>query len=278
MQAQILFVVWRESVEALLVVGILAAWLAVNPAAAAGRRYLWGGVVGGLVAAGLLAAALMRFGEQLSGDAQDWFQIILMLAAGSLIVQMVLWMRAHGRRLKQDLHTGLSDASRQGRWWGIFILALVAVAREGSETVVFLYGILSGGVDAAGGLAAVVRAIAIGFALALATYGLLQLGRRWLSWRLFFRVTEIMLLLLACSMFTGAAERLIGLGILPFGEPLWDIAWLVDDSGRWGGLLAGLTGYRAAPGAVTVAVWALYWGFIFSIGSWQSRQRKQQAA
>ena len=117
-------------------------------------------------------------------------------------------------------------------------------------------------------------AILGGFALALATYGLLQLGRRWLSWRLFFRVTEVLLLLLACQMFTSGAEKLIGLGVLPFTDPLWDTSWLVNDMSRWGGLIAGLTGYRAMPGAVTVAVWVVYWGAIYAISSWQSRQTR----
>lgn len=275
MLTQILFIVWRESVEALLVIGILAAWMAANEAAAAGRKYLWGGVLAGLAAAFALAAALMVFASALSGEAQDWFQAALVLVAGVLIVQMVFWMHAHGRTLKGELHGGLSEATRQRHWWGIFALALIAVGREGSETVVFLYGILSAGADAMGGLVPVTGAILGGFALALATYGLLQLGRRWLSWRLFFRITEVLLLLLACQMFTSGAEKLIGLGVLPFTDPLWDTSWLLNDMGRWGGLVAGLTGYRAMPGEVTVAVWVLYWGGVLGLGSWQSRQAQR---
>lgn len=274
MLTQILFIVWRESVEALLVVGILAAWMAANETAAAGRKYLWGGVLAGLALAAVLAGALMVFANALSGEAQDWFQTALVLIAGVLIVQMVSWMHAHGRTLKGELHDGLSQATRQRHWWGIFALALIAVGREGSETVVFLYGILSAGADAVGGLLPVIGAILGGFALALATYGLLQLGRRWLSWRLFFRVTEVLLLLLACQMFTSGAEKLIGLGVLPFTDPLWDTSWLINDMSRWGGLIAGLTGYRAMPGAVTVAVWVVYWGAIYAISSWQSRQTR----
>ncbi|MBS0564862.1 MAG: FTR1 family protein, partial [Proteobacteria bacterium] len=178
----------------------------------------------------------------------------------------------------RDLEGGLAEAARRQHWWGVFTLALVAVAREGSETVIFLYGVLSSGTEAAGGLWPVMGAIALGFVMALLTYLLLQLGRRWLSWRLFFRVTETLLLLLACQMFTSGAEKLIDLGILPFTNPLWDTGWLIDDMSRWGGLVAGLTGYRAMPGEVTVAVWVLYWCAIFGIGSWQGRRVRRQAA
>ena len=38
MSGQIIFVIWRESIEALLVIGILAAWMAANEAAAARGR------------------------------------------------------------------------------------------------------------------------------------------------------------------------------------------------------------------------------------------------
>lgn len=268
---QIVFIVWRESVEALLVIGILAAWLAANHDAAGGRKYLWGGVLAGIAAAFGLAAVLMVFADELSGQMQGWFQTALVLIAGVLIVQMVFWMQAHGRTLKRDLQGGLAMAAERRNWWGVFALALIAVAREGSETVVFLYGILSAGTAAAGGFLATLGAILGGFALALATYGLLQLGRRWLSWRLFFRVTEVLLLLLACQMFTSGAEKLIDLGVLPFTDPLWDTSAILDDSGRWGGLVAGLTGYRAVPGAVTVAVWLVYWGVVLGIRLRQSR-------
>lgn len=276
MLTQIVFVVWRESVEALLVIGILAAWIGANDASA-GRRYLWGGVVSGIAFAFALALALVAFAERLSGAAQDWFQTVLVLVAGVLIVQMVFWMQSHGRTLKRTLQNSLSDAVRRRHWWGVFTLAMIAVMREGSETVVFLYGVLSANAGGSGGFAPVSGAIALGFALALATYGLLQVGRRWLSWRLFFSITEILLLLLACQMFTSGADKLIGLGVLPFGAPLWDTSWLLDDMSRWGGLVAGLTGYRAQPVPVTVAVWLLYWAGI-GLVLWESRRSKERPA
>lgn len=56
-----LFIVWRESVEGILVVGILYAWLKAHPEGARGMRYLWGGVTAGLGLAGLLALAMMGY-------------------------------------------------------------------------------------------------------------------------------------------------------------------------------------------------------------------------
>ena len=52
----------------------------------------------------------------------------MVLVAAALIVQMVVWMRRHGRTLKKDITSGLSTASQNEHWWGVFTLALIAVA------------------------------------------------------------------------------------------------------------------------------------------------------
>ncbi len=153
----------------------------------------------------LLGTALILFGDRLDDNSQQIFQTVLMLLAAGLIVQMVLWMRRHGRTLKRDLETALQGAADKGNWWGVFTLAAIAVAREGCETVVFLAGTLSAARN--GGFAPVVFSAAGGLALAVATYGLLQLGGKILSWRTFFRVTEILLLLLAGALLLTAADQ-----------------------------------------------------------------------
>ncbi|MGO9390007.1 FTR1 family iron permease [Rhodoblastus sp.] len=257
----VVFIVWRESIEALLVIGILQAWLGQqgSDAASRGRVYLWAGVATGLVAAALLGAAMIFFGDQLDDDRQQMFQTLLMVLAAGLIVQMVLWMRRHGRTLKRDLETALQRAADNANWWGVFTLAAVAVAREGCETVVFLAGTLSAARN--GALAATSLAAAAGFGLAVATYGLLQVGSKILSWRLFFRVTEILLLLLAGALLLTAADNLVALGLLPrLSGRLWDASGLLSDGGALGGLLSSLTGWRARPDLTEIFVFLAYWG------------------
>lgn len=115
---QITFVIWRESMEVLLVVGILHAWLvhhAGAKAAATGRRYLWGGVAAGMAAAGLLAVIILSFASLLEGDREDYFQTAMAGFAALLIVQMVLWMHRQGRGLKQDLERGAERALTGGQ-------------------------------------------------------------------------------------------------------------------------------------------------------------------
>lgn len=273
-------IIWRESVEALLVIGILHAWL-VHEAGTTGRSrgtlYLWGGVAAGLAAAVALGAVLV-FAEDLFGvDGQDYFQAGMVLVAAALIVQMVVWMRHHGRTLKTEITSGLTTASQNEHWWGVFTLALIAVAREGSETAVFLYGSLAGASGAS--LWGLLFIAALGFAAALATYGLLQWGSRMVSWRQFFAVTEIMLLLLAFSLLLAGVDRLSGLGVLPFpSTPLWDTSALLSDTSPMGSLAASLAGYRARPDAGQLVVALLYWTTVAFLLCAAKNQQQPKAA
>ena len=264
MSGQIIFVIWRESIEALLVIGILSSWLrreaATGAIGARAGRYLWGGIGAGLGVALLFAAMVLGFAEIMSPVLREDMMTAMIFLATGLIVQMVLWMRLHARTLKRDLEWGLSDAARSGHWWTIFVLAAIAVAREGSETVVFLYGMLAGAAGTS--ILGVLGAIAAGFVIAFATYVLMQFGSRLLPWGRFFRISEVMLLLLGCALFTTGLEKLVGAGILPFHAPLWDMAGILDDSGPVGGVIASLTGYRAAPDWVTLSGWVGYWVFV----------------
>ncbi|KAF0812312.1 Ferrous iron permease EfeU [Andreprevotia sp. IGB-42] len=256
---QVLFIVWRESVEALLVVGILYAWLKANPVSGQrGLRYLWGGVAAGLVLSGFLALLILGVSTLLSDDGQQYFQAGMALVAAALVVQMVYWMRRHGRTLKRELESGLAQNVQRNNWWGLLILVMIAVAREGSETVVFLYGTLA--TAEAGQLWQYAAAGALGLLAAFVTFWLLQLGGKLITWRLFFRVTEILLLLLAGSLLVSGLEKLVSVGLLPgVIDPLWDSSALLEDSHGVGKLLADFAGYRALPALSVLLAWLLFW-------------------
>ncbi|WP_322106654.1 FTR1 family iron permease [Paraburkholderia sp. J41] len=256
---QVMFIVWRESVEALLVVGILYAWLKNGDAdARRGLPYLWGGVALGILSAVALGAALVGFTEVLSGDAQDYFQTGMVLVACVLIVQMVLWMKRHGRTLKREMEESLEASTRDSNWWGVLVLVALAIAREGSETVIFLYGLGFGQSGHIG--ASQYLAVLIGLALAFFTFYLLQLGGKVFSWRHFFRVTEIMLLFLGAGLFQTGVDKLIDKEILPtIVDQVWNSSMILDDSSTFGSLVATLTGYRAHPALMNLIAYAVYW-------------------
>jgi high-affinity iron transporter len=251
-----LFIIWRESAEALLVVGLVYAWLKRQPDAKTGMRYLWGGVAAGVGLALLLALLMMGIATFLSGDALEYFQIGAMLVAAALIVQMVLWMRRHGRTLKRDLEARMRSKADAANWWGMLVVVALAIGRETSETVVFLYGV--GFTQMSGGKFAFV--LAAGLALAWFTFWILQQGGKYVSWRVFFRVSETLLLLLAGALCVSGVEKLIALGVLPpLVDQLWDSTALLDDSTRFGAVVAAFTGYRAQPALLPLLCLAGYW-------------------
>ena len=273
---QSMFIVWRESVEALLVIGILQAWVSQQLQGDRLAKYLWAGVVLGLMLSGLLAVLILFAGEAMSGSASEWFQAALALVASLLIVQMVGWMHRHGRTLKHDLQRHAdSHLARQGGA-GLLLLAMLAVSREGSETVVFLYGAgaqLRGpqlGLFAIGG--------AMGLVMSALTIALLHSSRRFISWQRFFAISEAVLLVLGAALMVSGTERIGGQLLaldLPevmyslVGDALWDSSALLSDSHGLGGFLAGFAGYRATPSGMTLLVLAGYW---LTVGGWL-RQR-----
>jgi high-affinity iron transporter len=100
----------------------------------------------------------------------------------------------------------------------------------------------------------------LGFGLAALTAWALGRGLRFLDYRRFFALSGWMLLCFAVALLVSAVDRLIGAGLLPaLVDPLWDSAWLLDDSHRLGSLLSALVGYRARPSLMLVGVYAAYW-------------------
>ncbi|HQU15802.1 MAG: hypothetical protein B7Z66_03465 [Chromatiales bacterium 21-64-14] len=259
--ATVLFIVWRESLEAVLVVGILYAYLTRLGTGRRGMRYLFTGVAGGIGLSALLALVTMRIETDLQGQALQYFQVAMMATAATLLTQMVLWMHRHGRRLKHDLEANLDRALSTGNLAGIGVVALLAVAREGAETVLYLYGL--GMETHSAGPAAMTGAAVTGFALALATAWLVSRGVRFLNYRTFFRITGVVLLFTAAGMLVSAISQLIGMGVLPsLVDPVWNTSWILDANTRFGGVVAALTGYRPHPSLMLVLLYTAYWGFV----------------
>jgi len=252
------FVVWRESLEAFLIAGILYAWLKANDDSGAGRRALFGGLAAGVVLALLLGWALLTVQDELTGEALDIFQTATLFVAAGLITQMVLWMRRHGRGMKARLHAELSAAAERSGLIGVAVVAALAVAREGAETVIFLYGMAQ-----EGDLRALLLGALAGFAGAGATAWLAAKSLARLNIGLLLRLSSILLLILASALLIAAVDRLIGAGWLPpLIDPVWDSSQLIDDTTKVGKLIADFSGYRARPALSSVLAWAGYWGVV----------------
>jgi high-affinity iron transporter len=260
---QALLIVWRESVEALLVIGLLYAWSKRHPNRRKHIRLLWAGVLSGGALAAVLAALMVLAGSWMSGPPGEWFQAGMSALASLLILQMVLWMQHNGRQLCNSLEARAEHALTHCRHSGLMLLAALAVAREGSEIVIFLYG----GAGSTSASEMLVGA-ALGVLLGALSFVLLQAGSFLLDWRRFFAISELLMISLGGAMLVNALDRATGQLMgqdLPeqfyawLGDPIWDSSAWLDDGSRVGGMIAGLTGYRAMPSALSVVLLAGFW-------------------
>ncbi|EEG84498.1 MULTISPECIES: FTR1 family iron permease [Proteus] len=261
---QVLFVVWRESFEALLVVGIIYAWIKRSPAPQQGMKYLWGGVVFGLFLAIILALSIYGVFSSLEDIWQSLFMIAMEIIACVLIVQMVYWMNGQGKSLKANIENELTQKTQQQSAWGILLIIAIAIAREGSEVVVFLSSHIMA-LNAQTALPFFIE-VFIGLLVAAFTLWLFLLTSKVISWRYFFTVTGFLLLFLAVSLLLKAVEEIVNLLIeidfeLPdfFIYPLWDISHILDDSSVFGNFLVSFFAYRSQPIGLSVVTFIVFW-------------------
>ncbi|MEY0451859.1 FTR1 family iron permease [Proteus terrae] len=272
---QVLFVVWRESFEALLVVGIIYAWIKRSPTPQQGMKYLWGGVIFGLFLAVILALSIYGVFSSLEDMWQSLFMITMEILACVLIVQMVYWMNGQGKSLKANIENELTQKTQQQSAWGILLIIAIAIAREGSEVVVFLSSHIMA-LNTQTALPFFIEVL-IGLVVATFTLWLFLLTSKVVSWRYFFTVTGFLLLFLAVSLLLKAVEEIANLLIemdfeLPdfFIYPLWDISHILDDSSVFGNFLVSFFAYRSQPIGLSVVTFILYWvvvALLFKRGS-----------
>lgn len=270
-----LVIVWRESLEAMLVIGVLLSWIARQPLVAEQvqlKRGLWSGAGAGILLALGVAFATFTIQSEFGGVALERFQLLMVLIAAGLILQMVLWMHRHGRHMKRELE---SQAASSAGAFGIAAITTLAVAREGAETVIFLYGL---GLEASGGaLAGLLAAALAGFVLAGATAWLVARGARFLNYRRLFQISEILLLLIAHALLANGVDRLIALDWLPtLLDPVWDSSGLLADGRGFGRFLADFVGYRARPAGTFLIASLIFWTYaVWQLG-WKLSPRRSE--
>nr|ELR5112245.1 FTR1 family protein [Providencia stuartii] len=269
---QVLFVVWRESFEALLVIGIIYAWIKRHPDSRNGMKFLWGGVVLGLLVSILLALLIYGVFNVLDDTGQSLFMVFMELLACTLIVQMVYWMNKHGSSMKSEIESGINRNAQHHNWWGAALIIAIAIAREGSEIVVFLSSfIMSLNATNASEFAMEVGG---GILIAGLTLYIFLLTNRIVSWKIFFKVTGVILLFLALSLLLKGVEEITNLLIeydysIPefLIYPAWDTTALLDDSNIAGNFISSFFAYRSQPIWLSVITFIIYWVVVITLFS-----------
>jgi len=246
-----LIIVFREAMEAGLIVGIVLAATAGVP-----RRGRWiaGGIAAGVAGASLVAMFAAALSNAFEGAGQEVFTAAILCFAVVMLSWHILWMSHHARAMAAELRQ-VGQAVRLGQRSLAALGAVVAVAvmREGAEVVLFLYGIVAATHTAP--LALATGGVA-GLVLACATSWLLYRGLVIIPLHRLFRVTNGLIALLAAGMAGQAAAILHSADLLPgWGEQLWNTSFIVADDSFPGRSLHALIGYSARPSGIQLAAW-----------------------
>ncbi len=246
-------IVFRESLEAALFVGIVAA---ATRGLSGRARWLSAGVGAG----GLGAIALALLAQQLSGWLDGLGQDVVNIGVLSLALAMLLWhciwVTTHSREMANDarqLGESVQDGERTP--WALFVAVALAVLREGAETVLFVSGTLTGGTTVApvSALTAGGLGLLAGASVGLVVYA----GLAHVPARHIFSVTNVLVALLAGSLASQLARALAQAGFMEVGTtPVWDTSHLLASDSALGTVLHALVGYDARPSAAQLASYA----------------------
>lgn len=247
----------REGLEAALVVGILVAYVV-----RLGRRdvlsKLWVGV-GIAVVLPLGIGAILTWGPMgLSFQAQEIIGGGLSLVAVAFVTWMIFWMGKAARSMKSALHSRL-DSALVGAGWGVILLAMLSVGREGIETALFVWATVAsvggGWEPVVGALLGILTAAVIGF--------LLYRGMVRINLGTFFTWSGAFLVVVAGGVLAYGIGDLQEAGVLPgVGRHAYDISGIVPASSWYGTLLTGVVNFNPSPSWLQVAGWVLYVGIV----------------
>ena len=263
-------IVFRETLEAALFVGIMAA---ATRGLAGRSRWLTAGVLAGSAGALALAAGAEQISALADGVGQDLVNASILALALAMLTWHCVWISNHGARAAAEARA-LGSSFKQGQRapWALMIVVALSVLREGAETVLFVAGYATGsGLTGTltGALAGVLSGSAIG--------ALIYLGLSRVPMQRMFAVTNTLILLLAASIASQLARALSQAGLINvWGQPLWDTSRLLRMDSPVGTLAHALVGYDAQPSGLQIAFYALALLVIVSGSRWVRASLKRQ--
>ena len=244
----------REGLEATLIVGIIAAFLAKHGRRAA-LRQVWIGTGAAVLICLGIAIALQVISADLPERQQEGLETVIGLAAVAMVTYMALFMRRNSRAMKGELEKSAAAALAAGSAAGLVAMAFLAVLREGVETSVFLLATFNAAGDAtaswSGALIGILVAVALGYAI--------YRGGVRINMARFFRITGLVLVVVAAGLLMTAAHTASEAGWLTIGQAqALDLSWLVRPGTPLSALLTVVLGIQPVPTQIEVAVWLVY--------------------
>jgi high-affinity iron transporter len=245
-----LIIVFREVIEAGLIVGIV---MAATVGVAGRGRMVTIGIIAGVAGASFVALFAGAISQAFEGSGQELFNACILGVAVVMLMWHNAWMARHGREIAAEMRqvgTAVSEGAKPLA--ALAIVVGLAVLREGSEVVLFLYGIFASGTSGSALLVGGVLGIAAGAAFtALTYYGLLAIPTRYI-----FSVTSWLIALLAAGMAAQAVQFLNAGGVVvALDRTVWDTSWILSEGSLFGRLLHTLIGYTERPTEMQLTIY-----------------------
>ncbi|WP_285116202.1 iron uptake transporter permease EfeU [Leifsonia sp. fls2-241-R2A-40a] len=259
----------REGLEMALIVTILVAYV-VKLGRTEVLSKLWIGVGIALIIPLAIGAALTWGPYGMSFEAQEILGGSLSLVAVGFVTWMVFWMGKTARSMKSTLHNRL-DSALVGAGWGVVLLAMLSVGREGIETSLFVWATVAstGGSwePAVGALLGLATAAVLGF--------LLYRGMVKINLGTFFTWTGVFLIVVAAGVFAYGLGDLQEAGLIPGGGVhAYDVSGAIPSSSWYGTLAAGILNFNPSPTWLQVVAWVAY---LAVVGFFYVRQHRASA-
>jgi high-affinity iron transporter len=244
----------REGVEASLIVGIVAAFLG-QQGRRDGLRWMWTGVALAVALCLAVGIGLRALGQNLPQAQQEGLESVIALVAVAMVTYMIVWMRRHARSMRRMLEGEAASALARGSLLALVGMAFFAVVREGLETAVFLLAVFQSSTNTAAASSGAVLGLAVAVVLGYLFYK----GGVRINLSRFFRVTGVVLVLVAAGLVASALHAA--------HEATWfnamqttavDLSWLVAPGSIRAALLTGMLGLRPEPTVGEVLGWLVY--------------------
>ncbi len=234
-------IVFRETLEAALFVGVIAA---ATRGLEGRARWLLSGVAAGGLGAIALAAGAEQVGTWADGIGQDLVNALILSAALAMLMWHCVWVSNRGAEAAADARAlGSSFQAGDRAPWALTAVVALSVLREGAETVLFVSG-YSRGSGSTGLIGGAVLGVAAGIVLGAVLY----LGLSRIPMKRMFAVTNTLITFLAAAIASQLARALAQAGIVNvLGEPLWDSTAFLRADSALGTLLHALFGYDPQP-------------------------------
>lgn len=247
----------REGLEDALIIGMVLGVLR-KMARRDLNRMIWLGAASALLVSFIAALGLNWAGAAFDGRGEQLFEGFTMLLAASVLTWMIFWLQRQTGSMRERIEAGVQRAAQGQNRQALYLLAFLAVVREGLELVLYLLAVRL----TSNPLDELLGAIAGIGAAALLGWGVFASTRR-LSITRFFQVTNTFLALFAAGMVGLGTGEFIELGWVPAGiAHVWDLNAVLPDGSTAGLVLKTLVGYTSSPALSQVIAYLGYFGVL----------------